>query len=97
MAGLKMPLLALACSTWGRTVDKAAVRWSRVVVSVCSAGVSDREVDELHSSPIFFEGHDQGGVFLGLLRELEIAAEVSAKADLEDDNGALFLVEVGRV
>ncbi len=37
MAGLGMPLLARDLSTKGRTVEKAAVRWSRVLVSVVSA------------------------------------------------------------
>ena len=37
MAGLDMPLLARDLSTDGRTVEKAAVRWSRVQVSVVLA------------------------------------------------------------
>ena len=32
-----VPMLALARSTWGRTVEKAAVRWLRIVVSVLIA------------------------------------------------------------
>jgi hypothetical protein len=36
-------------------------------------------------------------VFLGLLRELNFATEFFAKADLDDDEVAIFLVEGGRV
>jgi len=91
-----MPMLALVSSTCGRTVEKAVVRCSRVV---CERGacVSDWESDELHPSPLFLEGHDEGGVFLCLLRELDVAAEIFAEADLDDGEGALFLVEGGRV
>jgi hypothetical protein len=38
MPGLEMPLLARDLSTKGRTVEKAAVRWSMVLVSVVPAG-----------------------------------------------------------
>ncbi len=34
VAGVEMPLLAHDLSTNGRTVEKAAVRWSRVLASV---------------------------------------------------------------
>jgi hypothetical protein len=37
MAGLDMPLLARDLSKDGRTVEKAAVRWPRVLVSVVLA------------------------------------------------------------
>ena len=37
VAGLAAPLLARDLSTVGRTVEKAAVSWSRVLVSVVSA------------------------------------------------------------
>jgi hypothetical protein len=40
--------------------------------------VSDGDGDDLYSSPIFLEGHDEREVFLGLLRKFGIAAEVSA-------------------
>ncbi len=60
--------------------------------------VSDWEGDELHdSSPMFLEGRDEGGVVLGLLHNLEVEAEIFAKADLDDDEGALILVEGGLV
>ena len=37
LAGMEMPMLARGISTDGRTVEKAAVRWSRVLVSVVPA------------------------------------------------------------
>ncbi len=37
VAGLEMPLLARDLSTDDRTMEKAAVRWSRVLVSVVTA------------------------------------------------------------
>ena len=37
VSGLEMPLLARDLSINGRTVEKAAVRWSRVLVSVVPA------------------------------------------------------------
>ena len=64
----------------------------------CGARVADGKGNELHPSPVFSEGRDEGGVLLGPLVELSVAAEVSAKADLDDDEGALFLSkEVGSV
>ena len=39
------------------------------------------------------EGHGEGGVFLGIFLDLNVAAEVPTKADLYDDEGALFPVE----
>jgi hypothetical protein len=59
--------------------------------------MADREGHELHPSPIFLEGRDEGGVFLGLLVELNVAAEVPAEADLDEDEGALLSIEGGRV
>ncbi len=37
------------------------------------------------------------GVFLGFFCEFVVAAEVHAEADLDDDEGAVFLVEGARV
>ena len=39
----------------------------------------------------------RGGLFLGLRVKRSIATEVSATTDLDDDEGALFSVESGRV
>ncbi len=59
--------------------------------------MSDGDGDKLHSSPIFLEGREEGRVFLGLLRELAAATEVSAESDLHEIEGAYFLVDVGPV
>ena len=53
--------------------------------------------DELHMSPVSLEGCDEGGVLRGLGFELGVAAEVPAKSDFNDDEGAEALVESGRV
>ena len=63
----------------------------------CIARVADEEVDKLHPFPVFLEGREEEGVFLGLFIDFNIAAEVSTKTDLHEDEGALFLVERGRV
>ncbi len=61
------------------------------------AGVSNWEGDEIHCSPMFLEGRDERGVFLGLGGELIFATKVSTESNLDDDNGAEFLVEGVRV
>jgi hypothetical protein len=50
----------------------------------CGARVADGKSDELHPSPVFTKGRDEGRVPLGLFVELSDAAEVSAEADLDD-------------
>ena len=52
---------------------------------------------ELHPFLVSSEGRQERGVFLGLLLKLNVAAEILAEADLDDDEGAFFLVEGGRV
>jgi hypothetical protein len=59
--------------------------------------VADEKGNELHPSPVSFEVRDEWGVFLDLFFELNVAAEVLAKSDLCDDEGALFPVERVRV
>ena len=59
--------------------------------------MADGKGNELHSSPISSEGRDEGGVFLDLLVELNVAAEVRVEADLDDDEGTLFSVKRDRV
>ena len=59
--------------------------------------MADREGHELHPSSVFPEGRDEGGVFLGLLVELNVAAEVLVEADIDKDEGSRFFVEGGRV
>ena len=58
----------------------------------CGTRVADREGHKLHPSPTFSEGRDEGEVLLGLLIELNVAAEVPAEADLDDDEGAFFCI-----
>ncbi len=41
-----------------------------------SARMVDGEGDILHSSPIFLEGRDEGGLFDRLLRDLVVVTEV---------------------
>ena len=56
--------------------------------------MADGKGNEIHPSPISSEGHQY---LLVLLLELNVAAEVPAKADLDDDEGVFFLLEGGRV
>ncbi len=64
--------------------------------SKCGARVADGEGHKLHPPPVFSEGRDEGGVLLGLLVEFNVAAEVSAEADLDEDEGELLYVEGDR-
>jgi len=59
--------------------------------------VVDGKGNELHSSPISSESSQEGEVFVGLLLELIVASEVPTEADLDDDEVAYFLVDVGQV
>jgi len=63
VTGLVAPLLARACSTVGRSVEKATVTCSRVLLSVCGARVAVGEGDELHPSQVFSEGRKEGEYF----------------------------------
>ena len=66
--------------------------------SESSTRVADEKGIELHPSPISSEGRDEGGgVLLVLLVAPNVAIEVPAEADLDDDEGALHFVEGGRV
>ncbi len=56
-----------------------------------------RKGDEFYMSPVFLEGYDERGVLRGFGFELGVAAEVPAKSDFDDDEGAQALVEGGRV
>ena len=63
----------------------------------CGTRVADGKDNELHPSLVPYEVRDEGGVFFGLLVELNAAAEVHAEADLDDDEGALIFVKKGWV
>jgi hypothetical protein len=59
--------------------------------------VTYREGHKFQPSPTFSEGRDEGGVVLGFLVVLNVAAEVFVEADLDEDEGALSFVEGCRV
>ena len=59
--------------------------------------VSDGVGDELHFSQELLESRDEGGVFLGLLREFGIAAEVFAEFDFHENECALHFVDIGQI
>jgi hypothetical protein len=74
--GCDVPLLAMAWSVLGRTVGKATVRCSRVLVSgvpACPMGIEKK----FYSPLVMFEGRDEGGVLLGFLHAFLVASEVS--------------------
>ncbi len=78
-----VPLLVRDTSAVGRTVEKAVVRWSRVLVSVVPACPIENAMKS--TRPQY------------LLVEFIFATKVFAKADLDDDECALLSVEGGRV
>jgi hypothetical protein len=57
--------------------------------------LANGEGDDIHSSPVSSVARDEGGVFFGIFLDLNVAAEVHAKADRHDDEGALFPFERG--
>ena len=59
--------------------------------------MADKEGHKLHPSLVFPDGRYEGRVLLGLFVELNVATEVFVEADLNEDEGALFYVEGGRV
>ena len=60
------------------------------------ACVANREGYELHVSLVSLEGRDEGGVLRCLGFKYGVAAEVPAKSDFDDDEGAETLVEGSR-
>jgi len=77
MVGLEAPLLARDLSTVGRTVEKAAVRCSRDLVSVVPAWSMGKAMNSTRPQYLV-RAAMKGGVFLGLLVELNVAAEILA-------------------
>ena len=77
-------------------MEKAAVMWSRVLVSIEPAWPMGRAMNSKHLQ-YFLRASIRGGVFLALFFYLDIATEVSAKYDFHDDEGALLLDEIKRL
>jgi len=92
-----MPLVARDLSTDGRTVEEAAVRWSKVLVSVVPAWPIGKATNSTRPQYFLRAAIRGGGVLLGLLVEFDVATEVPSEADLDEDEGALHYVEGGRV
>jgi len=65
---LETPLMARDISTVGRTVEKAAVRCSRVLVSVVPAWPMGKSMNS--ARPQYLLRAAKGGFFLGLLLEI---------------------------
>ena len=59
----------------------------------CDTRVADGKGNEPNPSPIPFEGRDEGEVFLGLLVELNVATEVPAEADVDDDERCIVFCQ----
>jgi hypothetical protein len=57
------------------------------------AGVADGDSYELDASSVSSESANEEGIMLYPLSELVLAAEVHAKADLEEDEGAMLTLE----
>jgi hypothetical protein len=90
--GLVAPLLARICSMFGRTVEKAAVRSSKVLVSVVPAWPMGKAMNFTH--PQKFLRAAMGGISRFFF-DLGVATEVPTEADLHDDEGACCLGERG--
>ena len=80
-----MPLLALVGSVLGRTVEKAVTRWVSVLVSVIPAWPIGKAMNST-CSQCLLRAAMRGGVLHGL--GFELTAEVPAKSDCDDDEGA---------
>ena len=86
-------LLALCCSLIGGCRRGSHCEGGRDVgrgIKEGGAGVADVDAEELDASPISSKGAKEEVVLLGLLGELVVAAEVHAKANLEENEGAVL-------
>jgi hypothetical protein len=63
----------------------------------CRACMSNGEGDELYCFLVFLEGRDEGGILVGLGFEFVFTTQVPTESDLDDNESAEFLVEVGRI
>ena len=83
-----VPLMALVWSVLGRTVENAAVRWSRILVSVvlaCPMGMLTKSPPPKYFLRAATRG---GGELVGLLCVLFVALEVSGESSLYENEGA---------
>ena len=86
--GCVVPLFALVWYTLEQTVENAAVRWSRVLVSIVSA-CPIWMATSFYLPRTLLEGRDEGGgVILGLLRVFLVESEVSGEPNFYEDEGA---------
>ena len=63
----------------------------------CGVRVADGEGNELHPFPVLPRAAMRGGVFFGLLLDLNVSAEAFPEAYLDEDEGTMCLVKHGRV
>jgi hypothetical protein len=97
VAELAAPVLVRVFSTFVRTAEKTAVRWSRILVSVVSAWPMGKAKNSTRLQYLLRAAMRGGGEYFRFFLDLNVAAEVPTKADLYDDEGALFYVERSRV
>ena len=88
-----LPFVVRFAAVEGRALARAVAMSVAVSWRIDSTGVADGDANEVDSPPISSEGAKEGVVFLGLLGELVLEAEIPAEADLEEDEGAVLAVE----
>jgi hypothetical protein len=76
-------------------VEKAAVRWSRVLASVVPAWPIGKATNS--TRPRCFLKTEMKGEYFLLFRDIIVAVEGSEKCDLDEDRGGFLLVERGQV
>ena len=76
-------------------MEKAAVMWSRVLLRVVPAWSMEKATH--FTLPQNFPRAAMRGVFFNILSDLVVATKVFTKADLDEDEGALCPVALGRV
>ncbi len=91
--GPRMPLLVLVGSTCMCSDCREGGGEMLKGLVYCGSRVHDGDGDKLHSSPIFLEGRDEGGLFFGLFGEFVDAFEVSAQSYFHVNKDAYFFVD----
>ncbi len=59
--------------------------------------MSNGEGDELHCSPMFLKSRDEGDALVGLGFEFVFTSQDPTESDLDDNEGAEFIVEGGQI